>query len=339
MILERVEETRISGARQLEVCKLIGIDERTVQRWRATGGGEDQRRGPRTVPRNKLSEKEREKVLEVVNSPEYRDVSPNQIVPTLASRGEYLASEPTIYRILREENQLKHREKARPATNRHKPAELIATGPNAVYSWDITYLKSSVRGMFFYLYMAMDVWSRKIVAWEVHAEESSENASRLLARAYQSEGITPGSLAVHMDNGSPMKGATLLATLQRLGVTPSYSRPSVSNDNPYSESLFRTLKYRPAYPTGAFESIEAARAWVKSFVQWYNTKHLHSAIRFVTPADRHSGRDLDILQRRTRIYEKTRARHPGRWSGNIRNWRPIKEVVLNPDHTQMLNTA
>lgn len=339
MILERVEETVHTGARQSEASKIIGLDVRTLQRWRARGGGEDQRRGPRTVPRNKLTEKERRKVLEVVNSPEFRDVSPNQIVPTLASRGDYFASEPTIYRILREEDQLKHREKARPATKRHKPEELVATRSNETWSWDITYLKSPVRGMFFYLYMVMDVWSRKVVAWEVHTEESSENASRLFDKAYRNEGVTPGSLAVHMDNGSPMKGATLKATLERLGVLASYSRPSVSNDNPYSESLFRTLKYRPAYPSGTFASPEAASDWVNKFVHWYNTKHLHSAIRFVTPTDRHSGRDLEILKRRQRIYEKARARHPERWSGNIRNWQPIKEVVLNPDQMQMLMTG
>lgn len=339
MILELVEETKAGGARQSEVCDLLELNERTVQRWRAEGGGEDRRRGPTTVPRNKLSEQERTKVLQTVNSPEFRELSPKQIVPTLASRGEYLASEPTIYRILRQEDQLAYREKSRPATKRHKPDELVTTGPNAVWSWDITYLKSPVRGLFFYLYMVMDVWSRKIVAWEVHAEESSENASRLLETAYRSEGVFPGSLVVHMDNGSPMKGATLLATLQRLGVTPSYSRPSVSDDNPYSESLFRTLKYRPAYPSGAFESIDHARRWVAAFVHWYNTEHLHSAIRFVTPDDHHNGRDLEILEHRRRVYERARARHPERWSGNIRNWRPIKEVVLNPDQTLMGQTG
>ena len=332
MILEHVDEAIATGARQSEASKIVGLDQRTVQRWHAQGGGEDRRRGPKRTPGNKLSSDERQEVLEKVNSPEFRDQSPKEIVPTLASRGEYFASESTMYRVLRQEDQLKHREKSRPPTKRHKPDELVATGPNAVYSWDITYLKSPVRGLFFYLYMVMDVWSRKIVAWEVHAEESSENASRLLAQAYRDEGVAPGDLAVHMDNGSPMKGATLLATLQRLGVTPSYSRPSVSNDNPYSESLFRTLKYRPAYPSGAFESIERAREWVAVFVCWYNTVHLHSGIRFVTPEDRHSGRDVEILRRRKRVYEQARARHPERWSGNTRNWNQIKEVVLNPDN-------
>ena len=339
MILELIDETVTAGARQFKVCELLELDERTVQRWRTDGGGEDRRRGPNTAPGNKLSYAEREQVLQTVNSREFRDQSPNQIVPKLASQGEYLASESTIYRILHEEDQLKHREKSRPPTKRHKPDEFVAVGPNEVWSWDITYLKSSVLGMFFYLYMVVDVWSRKIVAWEVHEEESAEHASRLLSEAYRREGVSPGSLTVHSDNGSPMKGATLLATLQRLGVATSFSRPSVSNDNPYSESLFRTMKYRPAYPSGAFESIDAAREWVAAFVRWYNTEHLHSSIRFVTPDDRHSGRDLAILELRHEIYEGARARHPERWSGNTRNWNPITEVALNPDQIPITQSA
>lgn len=332
MILTHVDEAVQAGARQREACDILGVDARTVQRWQIQGGGEDRRQGPKTSPKNKLSEREREKILETVNSPEFRDLSAKQIVPTLADRNKYLASESTVYRILREEKQLVHRERYRVATKRHKPDEYVATGANQVWTWDITYLRSPVRGMFFYLYMAVDVWSRKIVAWQVHTEESSENASRLLAEAYRREQVTADSLVVHMDNGSPMKGATLLATLQRLGVTPSYSRPSVSNDNPYSESLFRTCKYRPSFPSGVFESLEDARQWVEEFVSWYNTQHLHSSIRFVTPADRHDGHDLAILERRRKVYKRAAARHPRRWSGNIRNWEPIKEVVLNPDN-------
>jgi putative transposase len=332
MILEFIDETVLAGARQAEAAKILGLSGRTVERWRLEGAREDRRRGPNTVPSNKLSNAERRRVLQVVNSPEFRDRSPNQIVPELASRGCYVASESTIYRVLRQEAQVRHREKSRPPTKRHKPRELVALGPNEVWSWDISYLRCTIRGLFFYLYMTMDVWSRKIVAWEVFAEESSENASELLTRAYRNEGIAPGNLVVHMDNGSPMKGATLLATLQRLGVATSFSRPSVSNDNPYSESLFRTLKYRPAYPSGGtFCSIEEARQWVAAFVEWYNTRHLHSSIRFVAPDDRHSGRDVAILERRKSTYEQARGRHPERWSGTLRNWETIREVALNPD--------
>jgi transposase InsO family protein len=339
MTLELIKDAVGAGARQYEAAKLLGLSGRTLQRWREVGGGEDCRCGPHTVPGNKLADQERENVLQVVNSPEFRDLPPTQIVPRLADRGEYIASESTMYRILREEEQLAHREKSRPATKRHKPEALVASGPNAVWSWDITYLKTPVQGVFFYLYMVLDVWSRKVIAWEVHNEESAEHSSALLARAYQAEDVAPGSLVVHMDNGSPMKGATLLATLERLGVATSFSRPSVSNDNPYSESLFRTMKYRPAYPSGPFESIEAAWDWVATFVSWYNTEHQHSSIRFVTPDDRHSGRDLEILERRKATYERARARNPARWSGNTRNWNQIKDVALNPEPTQLGQTG
>jgi putative transposase len=335
MILSHVDKTKAAGARQIAICDLLEIDERTIQRWRSEGGGEDRRRGPNTVPGNKLSIQERDKVLKTVNSFEFRDLSPKQIVPTLASRGEYLASESTIYRVLREEKQLKHREPSRPKTKRHKPDEFVATGPNEVWSWDITYLKSSLRGTFFYLYMAVDVWSRKVVAWEIYDEESSENAAKLLTDAYRREGVAPGSLVIHMDNGSPMKGATLLLTLQDLGVATSFSRPSVSNDNAYSESIFGTMKYRPGFPSKPFGSIAAARVWVAAFVAWYNSVHLHSGVRFVTPEDRHSGRELEILKLRQETYEKARARHPERWTGKVRNWNPIKEVFLNPDQEQV----
>lgn len=339
MILGHIEEAVEAGARQREACKLLGLDPRTVQRWQAQGGGEDRRRGPGTAPRNKLSEGERARVLAAMNSPSFRDLSPKQIVPALADQGEYLASESTVYRILRQESLLTHRENYRPPAKRHRPNEYVATASNQVWTWDITYLKSPVLGLFWYLYMVVDVWSRKIVAAAVHPEEAAAHASALLADAYRYEGVAPGSLVVHMDNGGPMKGATLVATLQKLGVMASYSRPSVSNDNPYSESLFRTMKYRPSFPSGPFESIEAARFWVIDFVRWYNTEHLHSAIRFVTPSDRHSGRDRQLLERRRKVYEKARAHRPERWTGNIRNWDPITEVVLNPETTVLGQTG
>ena len=331
MILEHIDEAVAAGARQEEAAKLLELDPRTLQRWRTRGSAGDLRAGPKSPPGNALTEAECGEVLETANSPEFRDVSPKQIVPTLADRGVYLASESTFYRILHEENLLVHRETYQAPTKRHKPDELVATGPNQVWSWDITYLRSPVRGIFWYLYLVMDVWSRKIVTWAVHTEESSEHASELIGRACRQEGVTRDSLTIHMDNGSPMTGATLVATLERLGLAQSFSRPSVSNDNPYSESLFRTLKYRPAYPSGPFVSIEAAQRWVADFVSWYNTKHLHSAIRFVTPEDRHSGRDLEVLAQRRKTYNEARTRRPERWAGKTRNWQPVEEVKLNPD--------
>lgn len=328
-----VDEAKTRGARQAKACELLGLDRRTVQRWKY-GPSEDRRRGPRHNPSNKLSVSERRQVLEVVNRAEHRDLPPSQIVPRLADNGEYVASESTMYRVLREERQLKHRGRARPRTSR-RPEPHVATGPSEVWSWDITYLKSPVRGMFFYLYLILDVWSRKIVGFEVYDRESPDLAADLVRRTCMAEGIDAASLLVlHSDNGGPMKGATMLATLDRLGVTTSFSRPRVSDDNPFSESLFRTLKYRPEYPETPFASLGHARRWVARFVEWYNAVHRHSAIRFVTPAQRHNGDDLAILENRRQVYDRARTEHPERWTGQSRNWSPITTVELNPSRVR-----
>jgi transposase InsO family protein len=243
--------------------------------------------------------------------------------------GMYKASERTMYRVLHRHGQMNHRERSRPRTI-CKPAERVAIGPCQSWSWDITFLRSPVQGMFWKLYMVMDVWSRKIVAAQVFVEESDELAAGLIARACEREGVTPGQLWLHADNGGAMKGKTLLVKMQDLGVTNSFSRPRVSNDNPFSEALFRTMKYRPGYPDRPFATIEQAQAWVDGFVHWYNEDHQHSGIRFVTPAQRHDGREASILEHRRRVYEAARRRKPERWSGETRNWAPIAEVRLNP---------
>jgi transposase InsO family protein len=270
-------------------------------------------------------------VLAVANSDEFGHLPPSQIVPRLADQGSYLASESTFYRILREEKQLAHRRSERPAQTRTKPRAVCATAPNQLYSWDITYLPSLIRGQFFYLYLFVDIFSRKIVGWQVYEEENSTLAGELLRDLCRREGIQAEQLILHSDNGSPMKGSTMLATLQQLGVMPSFSRPSVSNDNPYSESLFKTLKYRPKYPLKPFADVTEARQWVTGIVEWYNHEHRHSAIRFVTPAQRHEGLDDNLLDNRKAVYEAARAKHPKRWSGCSRNWKKILVVYLNPD--------
>lgn len=327
MIRALVAEAVRAGARLGRACEVVGVSARTLQRWALPGAEEDGREGPRRPPANKLEASERRKVVATVNAPEYRDLSPKQIVPHLADRGVYLASESTFYRVLHAEKLVAHRQRSRPPSPR--PKEHVATGPNQVWSWDITYLPASVRGTFYYLYLIEDVWSRKIVGWAVETEESMECAARLVAAAAQAEGVSPDQLVLHSDNGGPMKGSTMLATLQRLGIVPSFSRPRVSDDNPFSESLFRTLKYRPHYPSRPFASVQDARSWVTAFVHWYNTQHLHSALRFVAPGDRHAGREEDILKARRAVYERARARRPARWAKAVRNWTPIGAVALN----------
>jgi len=330
VILGLLDEAQVCGAGLARCCEVLGLDLRTIQRWKRQGIGDDGRAGPLEKPANALSTAERKQILDLAITPEFRDKSPKQIVPTLADRGEYYASEATMYRVLREADQLHHRAPSKAPAKRHRPEPCRATGPNQVWSWDITYLRTTVRGSFYYLYMVLDVWSRKIVGYEVHEEECSELAAWLLEVSCAAEQVEKDSLVLHSDNGSPMKAATMLAKLQDLGVATSFSRPRVSNDNPFSESAFRTAKYRPDFPTQPFESLERARAWAASFVRWYNTEHLHSSIRFVTPDDRHTGRDVELLEARERVYARARRQTPERWTGGTRDWTRVETVTLNP---------
>lgn len=329
-IITLVESARNTGARQSKACETVGISAKTFQRWSRMKHQQDGRVDARHSPKNKMTDLECQQIINLANSAPYSDLSPSKIVPKLADNGLYLASETTFYRVLKKHHQLTHRGQSKPKQKRSKPIALRATAPNQLYSWDITYLPTTVKGLFFYLYLVMDVFSRKIVGWQIHREESSERASHLMTDICLREGIAAGQVTLHSDNGSPMKGATMLATLQSLGVVPSYSRPSVSNDNPYSESLFRTLKYNSPLPNKPFAELTAARQWVNAFVQWYNAEHLHSSIRFVTPNERHMGLDKLILAKRAMVYEKAKARHPERWSGKTRDWSWQSEVHLNP---------
>jgi len=337
--VELIEEARAAGATTKRACEELKISLRSYQRWtEADGIKEDGRPGAqRPEPANKLTTQEREKILDICNQETYRSLPPSQIVPALADKGLYIASEASFYRVLKEAGQLHHRGKAQAPRKVSKPKGYKATGPNQLWSWDITFLATTITGMFYRLYLVMDIYSRKIVGWEIHDRETAEHASTLLRKACLAEGISEHGLVLHSDNGSPMKGATMLATLQRLGVVPSFSRPSVSNDNPYSESLFGTMKYRPAFPSKPFESLEAAREWVHTFVCWYNEAHRHSGIQFVTPAERHSGAAHEVLEKRKAIYEAARQLHPERWSSATRNWSPAGEVWLNPENPNAAN--
>jgi putative transposase len=324
--LQLIDEATTGGSRHAIACEDMEIDVKTFKRWKRDTC--DKRKGPLSVPSNKLSEEEVALVVKTSTSNKYMDLPPCQIVPLLADEGIYLASESTFYKILNAYNLMAHRGKTNAPTHQ-RPAPLVATGPNQIYSWDITYVKGPIAGSFYYLYMFMDIYSRKITGARVHDCESMEHASILVEDICVSEGILKDQLVLHSDNGGAMKGATMLATLQRLGVVPSFSRPRVSDDNPYSESLFKTLKYCPKYPRKPFASIETASKWVAEFVDWYNNKHLHSGIKFVTPASRHSGQDEEILKKRKEVYQMAKIRNPNRWSRGIRNWNKIEKVFLN----------
>jgi putative transposase len=339
MILALVAEAQTAGARVEPACRLVGLSARTVERWREHPDAEDARHGPQHCPGNALSPLEQARVVAVMTSPQYCHVPPKQLVPRLADEGIYLASESTMYRLRR---RFELRGRTRTTTRSHVTRSTTvhrATAPNQVWSWDITYLPTPVRGCFLRLYLVLDVWSRRIVGWKIHERESDELAAQMIRDICDQAKVDTHGLVLHSDNGKPMRGNTMITTLQWLGIVPSFSRPHVSDDNPYSEALFRTLKHGPAFPRLPFADIEAARQWVDCFVDWYNGEHRHSAIRFVTPDERHFGREDRILARRHALYERARRTKPERWSRASRNWTPIDSVVLNPERTVTADAA
>nr|WP_235424866.1 IS3 family transposase [Vibrio vulnificus] len=332
-LLTLIHDAKRSGCRLEYACNEVQIDLRTYRRWYQRGEIRTDKRPTcvRPVPANKLSPQERNAIIEVCNRPEYASLPPTQIVPTLLDNGEYIASESSYYRVLKAEGQLHTRGRQRSRQRQAKPTSYTATGPNQVYTWDITYLPSVVKGQHYYLYVIEDIYSRKIVGYDVYECECGELASQLLQRTLMREQCFNQPLVLHSDNGAPMKSLTFRAKMDELGISSSYSRPRVSDDNPYVESLFRTVKYMPSWPTKGFEQLDASRSWVEAFVRWYNTEHKHSKLNYVTPSERHSGKDSEILRRRSDVLSVARERHPERWSGKIRNCEPVGEVHLNPE--------
>jgi len=330
-IVKLIDWARRQGARLHPACESTGISARTYQRWTADGGivADGRPDAQRPVPSNKLSPTERKEIVTTCNQPEYASLPPGQIVPLLADQGRYIGSESSFYRVLREFGMQQHRGRSRKPEKLPRPKGYCAECPNQVWSWDVTWLSTPIRGMFYYLYMIVDVYSRKITGWEVQPVETGALAAELVQRAVLAERCQLKPPVLHADNGGPQRGSTLRAKMDALGITPSFSRPRVSNDNPYSEALFRTLKYRPAFPEQGFASIESAREWVAVFVQWYNESHLHSRLRYVTPADRHRQQDVQKLEARKHVYQQAQQRNPERWTKATRNWRPIGPVWLN----------
>jgi len=331
LAVELIQEANRNGARLALACKELKISVRTYQRWVKEGGVKEDQRPlvERPEPKNKITEEEKERMLEIVKKEEFVDLPPSQIVPKLADQGVYIASESSFYRLLREQKMQHHRGRS-DKPRRRVPETHVAHEPNQVWTWDITWLDGPILGLYYRLYLIIDLFSRKIVGWEIWEKEAAEYAERLIKKAVIKEKIHGRPLVLHSDNGSPMKASTFQATLETLGIQRSYSRPRVSNDNPYSESMFRTLKYRPEYPEKGFETIEDARAWVRELVHWYNYEHQHSGINFVTPNQCHTGVYVDVLNRRKEVYEQAKLKHPERWSKATRDWSPHQSVALNP---------
>lgn len=331
LAVELIQEANRNGARLAKACEELHISVRTYERWVKDGEIQlDQRPiAKRPIPKNKLSEEERTEILTVVKQDEYADLPPTQIVPKLADQGTYIASESTFYRVLREEKMQNHRGFSQKPTKR-VPESHLAVAPNQVWTWDITWLAGPVKGMFYRLYLIIDLFSRKVVGWEVWETEEANYAEQLVQKAVLNEKIQGAPLVLHSDNGSPMKASTFQGFLEKMGIQSSYSRPRVSNDNPYSEAMFRTLKYRPDFPRKGFKTLEEARAWAIKFIRWYNEVHLHSALKFVTPVQCHTGKHIGILEKRKEVYEEAKQKHPERWAGQTRNWSAQQQVALNP---------
>lgn len=291
-------------------CEALGVPRASLYRRRNSGKVTDDKQ-PRPKPQRALSDEEKELVTAELHSERFMDKAPGEVYATLLDDGVYLCSERTMYRILAEKgeggerrNQLSH--------PKYKVPELVATGPNQVWSWDITKLRGPVKWTYFYLYVVIDIFSRKVVGWMVARNESSALAIHLISESCKKHAIDPERLTIHADRGSSMKSKPLALFLSDLGITKTHSRPHVSNDNPFSESQFKTLKYRPEFP-GRFGCLDDARNFCRSFFDWYNNEHRHSGIAMLTPAMVHHGEAEEILQARQAVLDRAFSLHPERF--------------------------
>jgi putative transposase len=341
ILVHQISEARAGGSRQAPACSLAGIDPRTIQRWRKQAGGDRRPDAVRPAPSHALTKEERARIVAVANEPRFAETPPARIVPVLADEGVYIASESSFHRVLRGHGQMNRRGRARPPRRSRPPTTHVASRPGDVWCWDVTFLPATVQGRWFYLYLILDIYSRKIVGFEVHGTDSADHAAHLVRRTALAETIhaMPEKPVLHGDNGATLKGTTVLAMLHWLGIEPSYSRPRVSDDNPYAEALFRTAKYRPEFPVKGFAELDAARQWAERFVHWYNDEHRHSGIGYVTPAQRHAGQDRALLAARHELYQQARHSSPRRWSGQTRDWTPVTAVTLNPERGSVIQAT
>ena len=290
------------------LCDALNVPRATLYRRRKTTEFSDQRR---PLPPSALSEHERQQVLGVLHSDRFIDCPPAQVYATLLDEGQYLCSTRTMYRILAENNEVRERRNVRLHPQYSKP-ELLATKPNQVWSWDITKLKGPQKWTYFYLYVILDIYSRYVVGWMVAPRESAILAKRLIQDSYDKQGIETDQLTVHADRGSSMTSKQVAHLMADLGITKTHSRPHVSNDNPFSESQFKTLKYRPAFPA-RFGSLQDARIFCVDFFDWYNTQHRHSGIGFYCPEDVHYGRTGILQKQRQKALDQAYQLHPERF--------------------------
>jgi putative transposase len=301
-------------------CKAFGVNERTWRRRRQHAAGRAAVRPSRATGRPPrphpaaLSDAEIDQIVETLCSERFCDLAPAQVYATLLDEGTYLCSERHMYRILTQRGLVRERRRGgHQRAGTYGVPRLEADAPNRVWTWDITALSGPAKGVKYYLYTIVDIFSRKVVGWTIHPNESEQHARRLIREACRRHRIDRDQLVIHADRGSPMVAGTVAELLNELGVTKSHSRPRVSNDNPFIESHFKTLKYRPDYPD-RFDSITAARTWMRSFVHWYNHIHYHSGIGYLHPADLHTGDHTAIVEHRQTVLDAAAAAHPERFT-------------------------
>jgi len=310
-----------------QACNALGVSRATL--YRRTTPPMPPSVGVRAPNPRRLDASERQAVLDALHSERFMDQPPPEVYATLLSQGVYLASIRTMYRLLAERDESADR-RAQRAPSKHVKPTLTATAPNQVWTWDITKLRSPVPGVFYCLYMIIDLFSRMVVGWLLAERENGAHAERLFADTIARHGVTPGVLTVHADRGPPMKSTELADLFAILGVARSFSRPHVSNDNAFSEAQFKTLKYQPDYP-GEFASYTHARAWCQEFIGWFNEEHQHSGLALFTPADVYYGRVEEVAARRQVALDGAYAAHPERFpNGPPVVQRPPVAVHINP---------
>jgi transposase InsO family protein len=315
------------------VCLLLGITPKTLQNWRKTGL-KDRRKGSNRYVSHRLSEAEKQALYDQSISERFKDRTPAEIIATLSYENNYIASESSLYRILREKGALAHRRESKKPRKSTPHIPFIVTGPNQVWAWDITWLRTTVRGIFKYAYSIIDLFDRTLVGWIIEDNESDDHAKKLFTHVIRDQKVVPQ--IVHADNGNPMRGACLASFLDGLLVSRSYSRPRVSDDNAFIESWHKTLKNTVGYPK-AFDSLSDARTWFADFVNWYNNCHMHSGLGYVTPQQRRSGEAEEIYQKRDEGLQAAKLRNPSRWrKGKTKVWsslpvsfgyRPVKAAA------------
>ncbi len=307
-------------------CKALGVSRATFYRRKSPPSAPQQ---PRPTPSRSLTDAERRAVLAVLDSARFVDRAPAEVVATLLDEGTYLCSERTMYRLLEQRSPVRERRNQLRHPNYEKP-ELVASAPNQVWSWDITKLLGPQKWTYYYLYVLLDIFSRYVVGWMIANRENSALAARLIEQSCIKQEVQPSVLTLHSDRGAPMTSKCTAQLLADLGITRSLSRPQVSDDNPFSEAQFKTLKYHPGFP-GRFAGFDAAQTFCRSFFPWYNHEHRHGGIAMLTPDDVHSGRAERVLLRRQAALDGAYEAHPERFPHGRPTTQPLAPVVyINP---------